>query len=66
MRQLPVRISSGQTSPGGWQWYVKRESASKCLQSGHRAQACRDRRRCAVARCGRAHHELLHGKKPTE
>ncbi|KRZ06890.1 hypothetical protein T11_3210 [Trichinella zimbabwensis] len=38
----------------------------KCLQSGHRAQACRDRRRCAVAGCGRAHHELLHGKKPTE
>ncbi|KRZ74965.1 hypothetical protein T10_5193 [Trichinella papuae] len=32
----------------------------RCLQSGHRAKACKVGRKCTVSGCGGSHHRLLH------
>jgi len=38
-------------------------ACSSCLQVGHFARVCQNRRKCPVEKCLRKHHPLLHDKE---
>ncbi|KRZ17371.1 hypothetical protein T11_9650 [Trichinella zimbabwensis] len=66
MRPRHVRSSRKQTPAGEDRWWHRRSSASLVFRANDRVTDSSSGRRCTVAGCGAAHHELLHFDRATK